>query len=114
MNSFVNPQPRIARPPMRWENARNFSGANFRSAHWLLKNMPTIEATGKALRMSDCWPGVNPRLGRDPKISGSHAPQMKNSSTIMKKSRYLAGEAEELMDSLWVGCALLVGEMAQS
>jgi hypothetical protein len=29
----------------------------------------------------------NPRLGRYPKIKGSQAPQMKNSNTIIKKSR---------------------------
>ena len=62
--SRVNPQPRIARPPTRWENARNFSAANFRSANSLLKNMPTIDATGNAFRISDCWVAVNPRLGR--------------------------------------------------
>ena len=63
-NSLVNPQPRIASPPIRCEKARNFSGANFRSAHWLLKNMPMIEATGNAFRIIDCWPGEKPRLGR--------------------------------------------------
>jgi hypothetical protein len=30
----------------------------------LLKNIPTMAAMGKALRIHDCWAGVNPRLGR--------------------------------------------------
>src|SRR6516164_4767504 len=38
---------------------------------------------GKALRIQLCSDGEKPRLGRYPKISGYHAPQMKNSSTIM-------------------------------
>jgi hypothetical protein len=60
----VKPHPSIAKPPIRWDAASTRSGDFERSAHWLLKNMPTIEATGNALRMSDCWPGPNPRLGR--------------------------------------------------
>jgi hypothetical protein len=46
-----------------------------------------IEATGNAFRISDCCVGVKPRLGRYPKIKGSHAPQMKNSSAIITKRR---------------------------
>jgi len=38
--------------------------AKLRSANWLLKNMPTMAATGKALRMQDCCRGVKPRPGR--------------------------------------------------
>ena len=48
--------------------------------------MPTMEAMGKALRIHDCWLGVNPKLGKYPKIKGSQAPQMKNSSTIMRNN----------------------------
>ena len=105
---MVKPHPKIAKPPMRWEKARNFSAENLRSAHSLLKNMPTMEAMGKALRMSACseimarnnlgrcpdiparnWGGSdaeNPKLGKYPKIKGSQAPQMKNSSTIMRNN----------------------------
>ena len=49
---------------MRWLNARNRSAAKLRSANWLLKNMPTIAAIGKALRIQVCSVGVKPRLGR--------------------------------------------------
>jgi hypothetical protein len=45
-----------------------------------------MEAMGKALRIHDCWLGVNPKLGKYPKIKGSQAPQMKNSSTIMRNN----------------------------
>src|SRR4051794_36234823 len=95
----------IARPAIRWLKPRNRSAAKFRSANWLLKNIPTIAANGNALRINDCSeknqatlpgrsvsngfggkPAENPRLGRYPKMSGSHAPQMKNSSTIMTVS----------------------------
>jgi hypothetical protein len=41
---------------------------------------------GKAFKISDCSSVENPRLGRYPKMSGSHAPQMKNSKTIMRNS----------------------------
>src|SRR3954467_14648476 len=92
----------MASPPTRWLKLMNRSAANVRSANWLLKNIPTIAANGNALRISDCseknqamlsgksvsngfggWVAENPRLGRYPKIKGSHAPQMKNSSTII-------------------------------
>src|SRR5438552_3849280 len=48
--------------------------------------MPAIAATGKALRIQLCSVAVKPRLGRYPKINGYHAPQMKNSSTIIRNS----------------------------
>jgi hypothetical protein len=35
-----------------------------RSANWLLKNMPTMAATGKVLRIQVCSAGVKPTLGR--------------------------------------------------
>src|SRR5262245_56803530 len=73
----------MAMPPMRWLAARNFSAAKLRSANWLLKNMPIMAARGNVFKIQDCWLGVYPRLGRYPKINGNHAPQMKNSSTIM-------------------------------
>src|SRR3954451_23194613 len=82
----VNASDRIARPPTRWLTARKRSDAKFRSANWLLKNIPTIAAIGNAFRTQLCCAGVKPRLGRDAKISGNHAPQMKNSSTIIRKS----------------------------
>ena len=44
--------------------ARNFSAAKLRSQNWLLKNMPMMAATGKALRMQACCNGEKPRLGR--------------------------------------------------
>ena len=34
---------------MKWLAAMNFSAANVRSANWLEKKMPTIEAIAKAL-----------------------------------------------------------------
>src|ERR1041385_1508653 len=102
---FTQARDRIARPAMRWLTARNRSAAKFRSANWLLKNMPMMAAMGKALRIRDCseknramnfgirgartaggLDAEKPRLGRYPKMSGSHAPQMKNSSTIMRNS----------------------------
>src|ERR1019366_5905195 len=61
---LVNANRRIAVPPTRWLKARNFSAAKWRSAYWLLKNMPTMAAMGKALRIQDCSTGVNLRLGR--------------------------------------------------
>src|SRR3954451_23733717 len=76
----------MARPPMRWLTARKRSAAKFRSADWLLKNIPTIAAIGNAFRTQLCSAGVNPRLGRYAKIRGNQAPQMKNSSTIIRKS----------------------------
>src|SRR6478609_5716330 len=48
--------------------------------------MPTIAAIGNAFRIQLCWTAVNPRLGRYPKMSGNQAPQMKNSSTIIRIS----------------------------
>lgn len=48
--------------------------------------MPTTAAIGNALRIQDCSPGLKPRLGRYPKISGNQAPQIKNSNTIIRKS----------------------------
>ena len=60
----VKPHPRMASPPTRWLKARNFSAAKFRSANWLLKNIPTIAATGKALRISEVCHGVKPIPGR--------------------------------------------------
>src|SRR6185295_13957410 len=48
--------------------------------------MPTMAAMGKAFRIQDCSLAVYPRLGRYPKISGNQAPQMKNSSTIIRIS----------------------------
>ena len=48
-NDFAQNIPRIARPPMKWLAAMNFSAANVRSANWLEKKMPTIEAIAKAL-----------------------------------------------------------------
>src|SRR3954469_20091437 len=83
---FVHANARIESPPIRWLTARKRSAAKFRSANWLLKNMPTIAAMGNAFRISDCSPAVKPRLGRYPKIRGSHAPQIKNSRTIMRNS----------------------------
>src|SRR6188768_1815078 len=82
-NDLVKARLKMATPPTRWLKARNFSAEKFRSANWLLKNIPTMAAMGKAFRIHDCCAGVNPRLGRYPKMSGSHAPQMKNSSTII-------------------------------
>ena len=40
---------------MRWLKARNFSAAKVRSANWLEKKMPTIEAIAKALPTHACW-----------------------------------------------------------
>jgi len=54
----------MATPPMRWLKPRNFSAAKWRSANWLLKNMPMMAAMGKAFRIQACSTGVNPRLGR--------------------------------------------------
>src|ERR1051326_3874198 len=48
--------------------------------------MPTMAATGNALRIQLCSDALNPRPGRYAKISGYHAPQMKNSSTIIRNS----------------------------
>src|SRR4051812_36904231 len=48
--------------------------------------MPTIAAIGKAFKIQLCSAALNPRLGRYPKISGNQAPQMKNSSTIIRIS----------------------------
>src|SRR5688572_28535488 len=48
--------------------------------------MPTMAATGKQLRIQVCSLGEKPRLGRYPKIRGYHAPQMKNSRTIIRNS----------------------------
>ena len=62
--SRVNASPIMASPPTNWLKARNFSAAKFRSANWLLKNIATSAATGKALRMADCCSAENPRLGR--------------------------------------------------
>jgi hypothetical protein len=45
-----------------------------------------MAAMGHALRIQDCSAGENFKLGRYPKINGSQAPQMKNSSTIIRKS----------------------------
>ncbi len=44
--------------------------------------------------------GEKPRLGKYPKISGSHAPQMKISSTIMMKS-LPRGEEDMREDLEW-------------
>src|SRR5579862_2457011 len=52
--------------------------------------MPTIAATGKALRIQVCSVAEKPRLGRYAKINGNHAPQMKNSRTIIRSNRYFA------------------------
>jgi hypothetical protein len=49
---------------VRWLAERNFSAAKLRSANWLLKNMPTMAATGKQLRIHVCSLGLKPRLGR--------------------------------------------------
>jgi len=54
----------MAMPPMRWLAARNRSAAKFLSANWLLKNMPTMAAIGKALRIQVCSVALKPRLGR--------------------------------------------------
>src|SRR5208282_4951044 len=78
---------RIAKPLTRWLKARKRSAAKLRSANWLLKNMPTTAAIGKAFRIHACSQSANPKLGRYPKINGNQAPQMKNSKTIIKKSR---------------------------
>src|SRR5947208_11320748 len=67
--------------------------------------MPMTAATGKAFKINDCCenrnhnfvgikPAIacggtdaeNPRLGKYPKISGSQAPQMANSRTIMRNN----------------------------
>ena len=41
--------PRMARPPTRWLKAMNFSAAKLRSANWLLKKIPRMEAIANAL-----------------------------------------------------------------
>src|SRR3954465_5562163 len=48
--------------------------------------MPTMAAIGKAFRIQLCSAALKPRLGRYPKIRGNQAPQMKNSSTIIRIS----------------------------
>src|SRR5687768_3233373 len=83
---FVHASARMAAPPMMWLTARKRSAAKLRSANWLLKNIPTIAATGKPLRIHVCSEAVKPRLGKYPKTNGYHAPQMNNSRTIMRKS----------------------------
>ncbi|OQB90102.1 MAG: hypothetical protein BWX84_02099 [Verrucomicrobia bacterium ADurb.Bin118] len=65
-NARVKARPKMANPPTRWLNARNFSAAKLRSANWLLKNMPTMAAMGNAFSTQDCWSGEYPRLGRYP------------------------------------------------
>ena len=40
---------KMATPPTKWLNAMNFSAAKFRSAYWLLKNIPTMAAIGNAV-----------------------------------------------------------------
>ena len=91
--SLAKNKPRIASPPIRWLMARNRSAEKLRSANWLLKNIPTNDASAKAFRIHDCCIGEKPRLGKYPKISGSHAPQMKNSRNIMTSSRPRTGRA---------------------
>ena len=61
---FAKNSPSIATPPIPWLNARNFSAAKLRSQNWLLKNIPTMAAMGKAFKIHACSPGENPRLGR--------------------------------------------------
>jgi hypothetical protein len=50
-----------------------------------------MAAIGNALRISDCSHAENLRLGKYPKINGSQAPQIKNSSTIMINKRNFIG-----------------------
>src|SRR5689334_1402128 len=66
----------------------NFSEENLRSTNCVLKNIAVKEPIAKALRMSDCWSAVKfkPLGPRYPKITGSQAPQINNSRTIMRKS----------------------------
>src|SRR3954469_11970043 len=73
-------------PPIRWLTARKRSAEKLRSANWLLKNMPTNDAIANAFRIQACSQAVKPRPGRYPKISGSQAPQMKNSRNIITDS----------------------------
>src|SRR5947209_2430376 len=63
-NDRVKASPKIAAPPIKWLKDINFSAEKWRSAYWVLKNIPTTAAMGKALRIQDCCPGLNPRLGK--------------------------------------------------
>jgi hypothetical protein len=47
--SLAQYMPRIAKPPIKWLAAMNFSAAKVRSANWLEKKMPTIDAMANAL-----------------------------------------------------------------
>ena len=57
VKSVVRASPSIARPPIRWLPAMNFSAAKLRSANWLLKNIPAMAASGNMLRIQLCWDG---------------------------------------------------------
>src|SRR5947209_19373876 len=83
---LMNTNDMIANPPMRWLKERNRWAAKLRSANWLLKKRPTIAAMGNAFRIHACCPVENPSEGRKVKMGANHAPQINNSSTIMKKS----------------------------
>ena len=60
----TNASPAMASPPTKWLKAINLSAEKFRSANWLLKNIPMIADTGKALKMNICSRSDNPMAGK--------------------------------------------------
>src|SRR5436190_10786593 len=82
---------RIATPPTAWLKPTNFSAAKLRSANCVLKNIAANDPIANALMIQACCVDEYPKLGRYPKISGNHAPQMKNSRNIIAERRTRAG-----------------------
>src|ERR1043165_9297949 len=94
----------MAMPPTRWLNARNRSAAKLRSANWLLKNSPVIEAMANAFMNQDFCPGVKSSAPKKGNANGSQAPQMKNSRNIMMENLVRGDIASPLLSYNESGC----------